>query len=236
MINEIEQIIQNGESEVVEFKLSFSKSVIETIVAFSNNKGGKILIGVKNSGEIKGVSLTEETIQNWINEIKQNTEPSLLPSSDIVLVDGKTVVVFSISEFPIKPVAYKDRFFIRRQNSTHKLSVNEIVELRLFSLNYSFDSYEVNAKFNSLDKNALYYFEDKVKKSKRYKISNNIKQDLVKLGIIRDNSLTRAAELLFGLHHTNIHIGRFKSEITIIDDLMIRSPLVLAIDEAMDFI
>ncbi|MCF6269727.1 MAG: hypothetical protein L3J41_08460 [Melioribacteraceae bacterium] len=175
-------------------------------------------------------------LSNGVNEIKQNTEPSLLPSSDIVVVDGKTVVVFSISEFPIKPVAYKDRFFIRRQNSTHKLSVNEIVELRLFSLNYSFDSYRVNTKFNSLDKNALYYFEDKVKKSKRYKISNNIEQDLVKLGIIRDNNLTRAAELLFGVHHTNIHIGRFKSEITIIDDLMIRSPLVLAINEAMDFI
>ncbi|MCF6269726.1 MAG: putative DNA binding domain-containing protein [Melioribacteraceae bacterium] len=70
MTTEIEQIIQNGESEVVEFKLSFSKSVLEAIVAFSNYKGGKILIGVKNSGEIKGISLTEETLQNWIYPIR----------------------------------------------------------------------------------------------------------------------------------------------------------------------
>ena len=59
---------------------------------------------------------------------------------------------------------------------------------------------------------------------------------MVKLGIIKKDKLTRAAELLFGNHHTNIHIGRFKSETTIIDDLMIRSPLILAVNEAIDFI
>ena len=57
------------------------------------------------------------------------------------------------------------------------------------------------------------------------------------LSIIKDNGkLTRAAQLLLGNHHTNIHLGRFKSETTIIDDLMIRSPLVLAVEEAIDFI
>jgi len=41
---------------------------------------------------------------------------------------------------------------------------------------------------------------------------------------------------LFGNHHTNIHIGRFKSPTTIIDDLIIRSPLVLAVEETLEFI
>ena len=48
--------------------------------------------------------------------------------------------------------------------------------------------------------------------------------------------MTKATELLFGNHHTNIHLGRFKSQTTIIDDIMIRSPLIRAVDEAMDFI
>ncbi|MCD6179130.1 MAG: winged helix-turn-helix transcriptional regulator [Bacteroidales bacterium] len=54
--------------------------------------------------------------------------------------------------------------------------------------------------------------------------------------MIKNKKLTRATELLFGLHHTNIHIGRFKTQTIIIDDLMIRSPLILAVDEAIDFI
>ncbi len=48
--------------------------------------------------------------------------------------------------------------------------------------------------------------------------------------------MTRAAQLLFGNNQMNIHLGRFKSETVIIDDLMIRSPLILAVDEALDFI
>ncbi len=235
-IVDLQHIISQGESETVEFKQSFSKAVIETIVAFSNTKGGKVIIGVNDIKDIVGVSVTDETVQKWINEIKQNTEPAIYPIIDIVNFEGNTVVIFTINEFPIKPVAFKDRFFLRKHNSNHKLSVDEISELRFTSLNYSFDAFEVETSFEQLDNSSLQYFIKKVKDSGRFKLTNNIKQDLIKLGLIKNGKLTRATELLFGLHHTNIHIGRFKSETTIIDDLMIRSPLVLAVDEAMDFI
>ena len=72
---ELVHIITQGENETVEFKQSFCKAVIETLVAFSNNRGGKIIIGVDNTGQIKGVSITEESVQKWVNEIKQTTSP-----------------------------------------------------------------------------------------------------------------------------------------------------------------
>ena len=37
-------IIKQGENESVEFKTSFGKEVIESIVAFSNTSGGKVII------------------------------------------------------------------------------------------------------------------------------------------------------------------------------------------------
>jgi len=43
---ELAHIITQGENETVEFKRSFNKTVIETLVAFSNNRGGKIIIEV----------------------------------------------------------------------------------------------------------------------------------------------------------------------------------------------
>lgn len=63
------------EDESLEFKSSFNKSVIETIVGFANTKGGKIVIGVSDKKEILGVSIGEESVQKWINEIKQHPQP-----------------------------------------------------------------------------------------------------------------------------------------------------------------
>jgi len=42
--------------------------------------------------------------------------------------------------------------------------------------------------------------------------------------------------LLFGNHGYSIHIGRFKAEDTIIDDLLVRTPILLALEEALIFI
>lgn len=36
--------IEHGENEITEFKQSFNKQTLESIVAFANHKGGKILL------------------------------------------------------------------------------------------------------------------------------------------------------------------------------------------------
>jgi len=45
--------ISLGESQTTEFKLSFQKEVIVSVVAFANAKGGKIFIGVSGRCYIK---------------------------------------------------------------------------------------------------------------------------------------------------------------------------------------
>jgi len=45
---QIKNILLQGESQLVEFKTNFNKEVIESIVAFSNTNGGKIIIGIKD--------------------------------------------------------------------------------------------------------------------------------------------------------------------------------------------
>ena len=65
----IETLIQEGESETLEFKESFGKEAVESIAAFANGKGGYLCIGVNNKGKITGVAATEEQITNWLNQI-----------------------------------------------------------------------------------------------------------------------------------------------------------------------
>jgi len=76
-INELLHIISQGENEQTEFKQSFNRQTIETLVAFANNKGGTIVIGMSDSGAITGTEITPESIQNWQNEIKLKTQPAL---------------------------------------------------------------------------------------------------------------------------------------------------------------
>lgn len=57
-----------------EFKSSFNDTVIETLVAFANTNGGKVLVGVDNEGVLlKNFMIGDETVQQWINEIKNKT-------------------------------------------------------------------------------------------------------------------------------------------------------------------
>jgi ATP-dependent DNA helicase RecG len=82
------KLIRSGESETVEFKLSFGKEVIETAVSFANTKGGYIFIGLNDDGSAKGVSITEEQIKNWLNHIKMATLPQLFPQHHIYSMDS----------------------------------------------------------------------------------------------------------------------------------------------------
>ena len=64
----IQNIISEGESETVEFKKNFDNSVVISLNAFANSKGGKVLIGVRDDRTVSGIEINGETIQNWINE------------------------------------------------------------------------------------------------------------------------------------------------------------------------
>ncbi|MCK5914023.1 MAG: putative DNA binding domain-containing protein, partial [Desulfuromusa sp.] len=229
------KLINSGESGTLEFKKSFGKEAVETIAAFANSEGGLVCIGVNNQGEIEGVDAPEEIIKDWLNQLKMATEPSLFPRYKIFDHDGHRVVVFVVQEYPLKPVACKGRYLKRHGASNHLLTSDEIVELKLQSINVSFDSFTVPECIDNLNQKALENFARDIEKSGRYKSSSEIRNDLEKLGFTNDGQLTRAAELLFGNHRTAIHLGRFRSRHTIVDDLVVRAPLVLAIDEAMEF-
>ena len=228
-------MINSGESGTVEFKESFGREAIETICAFANSEGGFLCVGIDNRGNIKGVSVTEEGIKDWLNQLKMATDPALFPQFTVFDEGECRLVLFTVQEYPLKPVACKGRYFRRHGASNHLLTADEIVELKLQSINSSFDSFAVTGDIDQLDIDVLKKFSDDIARSGRYNPTGDIAVDLEKLGFTKNSQLTRAAELLFGNHHTAIHLGRFKSRDTIVDDLVIRAPLILAVDLAMDF-
>ena len=72
MSNEVEELIEEGESQNTEFKdsLRLKKEVGETISAFSNTRGGIILIGISDLGEVIGVEVGKRTLEELANYLK----------------------------------------------------------------------------------------------------------------------------------------------------------------------
>jgi len=48
----LHKILESGENRNTEFKSSFNIQVVETLVAFANDKGGKIYIGISDDRKI----------------------------------------------------------------------------------------------------------------------------------------------------------------------------------------
>ena len=94
------------ESEIVEIKRSLAErqEILETISAFSNTKGGTIYIGIDPKGEITGIDIGNQTMENLANDIKQNTDPKVFPTIEIKKINNKDVIVINVAEYPTKPV------------------------------------------------------------------------------------------------------------------------------------
>jgi ATP-dependent DNA helicase RecG len=232
--------IPNIESQTVEFKTSFSEEVIISLVAFSNAKGGTVYVGVADNGEAIGVNVGKETIQNYINEIKNKTATALIPDAEILNIDGKSIVALTISENPIKPVAFKGRFYKRIKNSNHLLSVTEVVNLHLQSINSSWDAHP--DPIHSLDEISLDKVQQSIEKLKLggQTINESPLAFLLKSDLIRNEKPTNAAYLLFKANNTSIgttiELGRFQNEITIKDTSRTKSDIITQVNEVLDFV
>jgi ATP-dependent DNA helicase RecG len=238
-MQEILTLISNGENQTIEFKTSFQKEVVESIVAFANSDGGKVFVGVDDNDNISGIDISKESIQNYINTIKQNTIPSVIPDILEVTIDEKTVLIIDVKQYPIKPVSYKGKYYKRVKNSNHLMNSVEISDMLLKTLNLSWDAYEYpDTTIESLDINKIEKFFSTTKETGRFNFDDLPMVMLNKLSFTKNSKPTTASMLLFAKDplRMNIRVGRFKDDITIIDDRQITDTLFEAVEDTMKFI
>lgn len=241
---EITELIKKGESENIEFKENFDKEAIETVVAFANTKGGVILIGFSNKGEVKGVQIRKETLNDWANQISQGTEPRIIPEIEQKEIGGKSVVIIRIKEFPIKPVSVRGRCFRRVGTSNRMMSPQEIAQMHFHSIGTSWDAFPTEDKtLDDIDLKKIEGYIREANAAGRRKITEAPLEVLEKLELLKDGKATWAAVLAFGkepqkpLLQSAVHCGRFRTDKTqIIDDLMVETDLINQVAEVMKFI
>lgn len=240
MINRFPDIIAAGESQTLEFKTSFDKAAIQSLVAFANTQGGRVLVGMSGHGKVTGVSLGKETLNEWLGQIKSTTSPALIPDIITHNIDGKTIVEIDIREFPVKPVNTQGRYYRRVASSNHILSSSEIANLYMQSLQLSWDAYQAPGyTVNQLSQTKIQRFIRLVNQHGRFALDESDPlAALQKLNYLKNGHPSWAALLLFAeepIRH-NVHIGRFKTPSTIIDDRQFTDTLFEVVDQSMKFI
>ncbi|MCP5106726.1 MAG: winged helix-turn-helix transcriptional regulator [bacterium] len=238
--NTILDLAAKGESETLEFKRSFDKDAIEAITAFANTKGGIILVGVDDDGDIRGTTVNKETIQNWLNNVKQATVPSVIPDMETVEVGKKKVIFIKVVEYPIKPVAVKGRYIKRVKNSNHHMDINEVTNLHLKTFNTSWDYYiDNNHSVEDISLEKVRKFIELANKHKDVKNTDDPVRVLNKFELVRENKITYGGYLLFVEGHsglTTIELGRFQTPAIIKDSVTLKDDLISEVEAVMDFI
>jgi ATP-dependent DNA helicase RecG len=126
-VMDIESIIHKGEGIDVEFKESYdqlSRSVYETICSFLNRKGGVILLGVSDNGEISGVN--ENTIKNQLDTLERDLNnmqlinPTCNLTTEVVSIKDKKIIYVYVPESS-QVHTYKGIIFDRKQDGDFKL-------------------------------------------------------------------------------------------------------------------
>ncbi len=245
------KLIGNNESPTIEWKSSLSSvnEIIETICAFANTEGGKILIGISKSGKILGVEIGKDTIEHLTNQISQNTDPKIHPKITVEKTNNKHIIIIEVKESPDHLVLAFGRPFKRVGKSTVRMSKDEYEKLILEKHREKlyFDSQICEgATLKDINKNEIKRFLEKAEFERRLEINPNItvEEALEKLNLIKNGNLTNAAILLFGKNPQNFFLqaetkcARFKGTkpLEFVDMKVFGGNIINQRDDSLEFV
>jgi hypothetical protein len=129
---DIEYWVTGGESEEIEFKLEMEsdkdrKEFLETVCSFSNSLGGRIFVGIDNSGNPKGLDEVQiERYQKKIPDLIRNwIEPQVQSKIGVNELRQRKVIMVNINKGSQPPYNYRDHGFYIRAGSTDRIATRD---------------------------------------------------------------------------------------------------------------
>jgi len=250
----IQNLIKESENIELKSSLSSMNAIIESVTAFANTKGGKVIIGVNNTGRILGVEIGKNTIEHITNRIAQNTEPKVHPRIKVEKRNKREIIVIEVKESIDKLVLAFGRPFKRVGKSTVKMSKDEYERLILekHKEKLQFDKQICkDASIENINKKKVNWYLKKREKIRKIKKPKDMPYEELLINIeaiqSRDNKIipTNAGILFFGkyprrfLIQSQLRIVKFKGTKVIhpvIDRLDCYGTLWETIEQAEDFI
>ncbi len=233
-------LIAEGEGLTVEFREKYSSKIDRDMVAFANTKGGCILLGVTDDGQIIGEKLTNE-MKAEISSLARNCEPHIVINKILPIGD---VVVIEIPVGDEKPYSCSAGYYRRLDAVTQKMTQREVRAIFRETDIVSFE--DLSCKDLRLEDISLKKVKSFLREANTlYKINkSNLPSFLTSLSIYRQGKITNAGALMFAskvenfIFHSESILGAFKGtdKTNIYDRHDVRDDLLTQFNEAVNFL
>ncbi len=206
-----------GEKHIIEYKRLWKDEWLEWICGMANADGGVIYLGVKDDGEVLGVSNAKKLMEDIPNKII--SKMSIYPDVRQVEKDGKDVIEIEVA--PSMAAVSLDGVVYKRVGATNQiLKGAALQEFYLSRPSGAWDARIIpDAKLDEIDPDAVEYLKESgIRKGRLSKESakDSVEKVLKSLNLMtEDDKLTMAALLLFGKNpqryciDARFKIGRF---------------------------
>jgi len=246
----IQSLLKGKEDNQLKFVETFNyKRIAETICAFLNTQGGRIIVGVNQKKE----PVLEKEISQEFNELRRYIYNAVTPESLIGIrkeeFKNHPLVLIEVIEGTTKPYSINSQSFIRAGSETRLANDNEMSNLirARRKEEYSWEnSPALEATFDDLDKveiSQAIELSNTIGRTTRFKTDNPL-TFLTHFQLFRNNQLTNAAMVLFGKEPTYflpqcrvriIHFGESKSANEYADTLIIEENLFKSFSRIQDY-
>ncbi len=237
---DLKLIIKEGEGLAVEFKAKYTPKIDRDIVAFSNSKGGMLILGVDDDGKVVGEKLTNE-MKAEIISIARNCDPAIHIKR--IQQIGKIVIV-EITEGDEKPYSSSSGYFRRLDAVTQKMVQKEVRMMFRQTVDMAFE--DLQRKDFSLSDISLAkvkaFLQEAETSLKVTKV--NLHSFLSSLGVYKDGIVNNAGILLFAakinqfIFHSETILAAFKGTETthVYDRKDVRDDLLTQLNESIAFL
>lgn len=230
------------ESEAIEYKQSWQEDCLKDLAAFANTRGGVLHVGVRDHGVICGWSgegKDEEVISNKIVDTL-GIHPRRI---EIERHGGLCVLIIEMAQ-AAAPISVRGRYYRRVGNSTREIPEDERVRFLLERTGSSWDELPSSEGLEGVSESTVADFRVLAQERlPRLSPADTTTIIFEKLGLRgRDGLLKRGTFLLFGhspqriFRSTEVQVGRFQDDATILDERVITGNLFEQLSQTMEAI
>ena len=234
-----------NESQNIEWKESWRDDYLKWICGFANAAGGKIYIGMNDSGQVVGVADAKKLLEDIPNKVRDVL--GIIVDVNLLEKDGLEYIEIDVPPYS-NPINYKGQYHYRSGSTKQELKGAALNRFILQRTGRHWDEFPIErAKVEELSASALNRFRKEAARSGRVDegvLNDNTEHLLHDLRLIdEDGHLNRAALLLFHpdperfVFGAYIKIGFFrddKGNLEFQDE--VHGALMEQVDKAMDLI
>lgn len=250
-ISQLKALVKRGESEVLEFKTSTGSisTGMQTVCAFLNSdRGGAIIFGVKDDGQIIGQDVSDKTRKEIAVELNKIEPHAKIDVAYVKISTNRQAIVMHVNPGENAPYSYDGRSYVRSQSTTTRMAKEDYMYLHNKNNPTSWEGLtSSNCTLRDLDNNRIKEVIRAAVLAKRLPanaIRERVPDILKKFGLIKNEKLTNAAVILFCKNEqkqfmqSHIKLARFRGidKTEFLDTKMFKANAFDLYDKALDYL